>query len=388
MADFSHLDALLEDFVKHGPAGCGCAVAQRGKILYEGYHGYADIASGRKIDRDTVYRQYSMTKLAIYTACMMLMEQGKLLLQDPISSFFPEWEKMRKFVKGEDGTVRVEPLQNPIRVEHVMNMSCGLPYGHFPDGTPTGERLHEVTRALRERPGGYTLREEIRAVSQVPVAFEPGTHWLYGFGSELAAGIVETVTGKPIHEALAEMIFRPLGMESTGMIYFGDIEKRLATFYTRADDGTLTPGGAMMDEKSRLGADPNGCPRLFSTIGDYVTFTQMLANGGEINGCQLMGRKTIDLMRQNRLNATQLRDFRNEYLDGYGYGLGVRTMMDRAKGGCNASVGEFGWTGGSGTWASMDPEEGVSVVYMHQMAPNMERYHHLRVRACAYGCLE
>lgn len=387
MADFKHLDALLQSFVEHGPAGCGCAVARHGKLLYEGYFGYADLASGRPVTPDTVYRQYSMTKIAIYTACMMLMEQGRLLLQDPVSKFFPEWEHMQKYVELADGSVAVRPLEQPIRVEHVMNMSCGLPYGHMPDGTPTGEAIHRVTQALKQRPEGYTLREEIRAVAAVPVAFEPGTRWRYGFGSELAAGIVEVVTGKPIDEALREMLFDPLGMESTGMLYFGAIESRLATFYTRAEDGTLTPGGAMMDEKSRPGALPGGCPRLFSTVRDFTVFTQMLACGGIHRGKQIMGRKTITLMRTNRLHGAQLADFRNAYLDGYGYGLGVRTMMDRAAGGCNASVGEFGWTGGSGTWASIDPAEEVSVVYMHQMAPNMEQYHHLRVRACAYGCL-
>jgi CubicO group peptidase (beta-lactamase class C family) len=98
--------------------------------------------------------------------------------------------------------------------------------------------------------------------------------------------------------------------------------------------------------------------------------------------------KTIDLMKTNQLNEQQLSDFRNDYLAGYGYGLGVRTMMDTAEGLSNTSIGEFGWTGGAGTWAFMDAKEGVSVVYMHQMMPNMEKYHHLRVRACAYGGLK
>lgn len=387
MADFRYLDELLEDFVKKGPAGCGCMVMREGRVLYEGYHGFADLESGRPITADTVYRQYSMTKIAIYTACMMLLEQGKILLSDPIYEYFPEWKDTMRFQIGEDGKEYVLPLSHPIRVEHIMNMSCGLPYGHFNDGTPTGREICRVTNELKKREEGYTLREEIRAVSRVPVAFEPGEHWLYGFGSELAAGLVETVTGRPIQEALKEMIFDPLGMKSTGMIYFGDIESRLATFYTRTEEGKLIPGGSMMDEKSRPGAKPMGCPRLFSTVPDFAVFAQTLADGGRWGEVQLLGRKTIDLMRTNRLGRQQLADFRNAYLDGYGYGLGVRTMMDRAAGGSNSSLGEFGWTGGSGTWVSMDPEEKTAVVYMHQMAPNMELYHHHRVRNTVYGCL-
>ncbi|MNJ66058.1 hypothetical protein D3C77_621030 [compost metagenome] len=113
----------------------------------------------------------------------------------------------------------------------------------------------------------------------------------------------------------------------------------------------------------------------------------MLANGGIWKGEQIIGRKTIDLMRSNHLNDRQLADFKNSYNAGYGYGLGVRTMMDPAAGHSNSSIGEFGWTGAAGTWASIDPSEGFSVVYMHQLLPNMEEYHHLRVRAAAYGCL-
>lgn len=388
LSNFRHLDALLQDFVKKGPAGCGCAVAQHGKMIYEGYFGYADLESKKQIDSDTVYRQYSMTKIAVYTLCMMLLEQGKFLLQDPVSDFFPEWKNMMRYETWEDGTLTVQPLKKPIRVEHIMNMSCGLPYGHYSDGSPTANTIYAVTNRLKERRQGYTLRDEIRAVAEVPVAFEPGTDWMYGFGSELAAGLIEVVTGKPIHIALKEALFDPMEMGSTGMLYFGDIQSRLATFYSRDDKGVLTPGGAMMDEKAKPAAPPSGCPRLFSTVRDFTVFTQMLANGGRHNGTRIMGGKTIDLMRQNRLNQTQLKTFRNAYLDGYGYGLGVRTLMSLADGNSNSSVGEFGWTGGSGTWASIDPSEGVSVVYMHQLAPNMEQYHHLRVRACAYGCLE
>ena len=127
---------------------------------------------------------------------------------------------------------------------------------------------------------------------------------------------------------------------------------------------------------------------LFSTVRDYLTFTQMLANGGKHNGQQIIGRKTIDLMRQNQLCPSALEDFTNSYNAGYGYGLGVRTMMDLASGNCNTSVGEFGWTGMMGTWTAIDPSEGVSAVYMHNMLPNMEEYHHLRVRAAAFGLVE
>ena len=137
-----------------------------------------------------------------------------------------------------------------------------------------------------------------------------------------------------------------------------------------------------------LGTVP-GFSRVITNCRDYTKLMQMLANGGVYDGRRIMGRKTIDLMRTNTLSDTLIReDFSNNYLAGYGYGYGVRTLMDRYVGHHNGSLGAFGWTGGSGTWAEADPSEGVSIVYMHNIQPNLEEYHHLRMRATAYGCLE
>ena len=191
-----------------------------------------------------------------------------------------------------------------------------------------------------------------------------------------------------IGEFLKKEIFEPLGMESTGYRYFGNMRERMAKMYCPNGDGTYTLMEGSLDANHEPDAVyEGGGAGLFSTVKDYLKFTQMLANGGNYNGTQIIGRKTIDLMRRNMLNDVQLQDFRNSYLEGYGYGLGVRTMMEPAGAG-NLSVGEFGWTGVAGTWTSIDPSEGVSVVYMHQTDPNNEEYHHHRVRAVAYGCIQ
>jgi CubicO group peptidase (beta-lactamase class C family) len=191
-----------------------------------------------------------------------------------------------------------------------------------------------------------------------------------------------------IGEFLQKEIFDPLGMTSTGYRFFGDIESRMVPMYRRNPDGTLSRATGMFDDRDKPDAIyEGGGAGLFSTVRDYLRFTQMLANGGELDGVRILGRKTIDLMRRNHLNTDQLADFTNTYLAGYGYGLGVRTLMDPAAGGSNGSVGAFGWTGAAGTWTEIDPSEGLSIVYMHQTMPNMEEYHHLRVRASAYGCV-
>ncbi|WP_307500054.1 serine hydrolase [Paenibacillus brasilensis] len=143
-----------------------------------------------------------------------------------------------------------------------------------------------------------------------------------------------------------------------------------------------------MDEYHRPDAIyEGGGVGLYFTVKEYLTFSQIRSNGGMVDNVRLLGRKTIDLMRTNHLNAAQLSDFTNSYQTGYGYGLGVCTLMDQAAGHANSSIGEFGWSGAAGTWVSIDPSEHFSVVYMHQLDPNMGEYHHLRVRAAAYICL-
>jgi len=390
MSDFTHLDQLLKKFAQSTVPGCGCAVAQKGKILYEGYYGMADLEGGRATQPDTEYRQYSLTKVSIFTACMMLFERGLFLLNDPLYAYFPEYRRTKKFLTSANGGVRIVDTEHPILVKHVLSMSCGLPYGRANapySVNPTQEAMNRMETELGKGP--YTLREEIRRAAEVPVAFEPGTHFLYGFGSELAAGLIEVVTGKRIWDAMDELLFHPLGMKNTGMHYFGDVQKRLAVLYTPKETGfAASANDTDMDRRNRPGSEnEGGCPRLFSTVPDYIILTQMLANGGMFRGEHFMGRKTIDLMRANQLTLEALKDFRGPYLDGYGYGCGVRTLMEQAPG-CSASVGEFGWTGAAGTYCSVDPAEGVSVVYMHNMMPNQELYHHHRVRNAAYGGID
>ncbi len=398
MSDFRHLDALLQKFVDDGLPGCSCVIA-KGEILYENYYGWADIENYKKLSRENVFRQASLTKVAMYTVAMMMYEQGKFLMSDPLYEYFPEWRNTTKMVWSEDGQVDIVPVENPITIKNIMNMTCGLPYDMILGDTsvqhPTTEAMSKAMAPLREK-GYYTLREQIKAVSQVPLAFEPGSRWLYGFASELTAGLIELIGGKPAEVIMKEMLFEPLGMESTANYTFGDISERLVKNYhikpgkNLGDNDALTAVSPERDAKSYgpLGT-VSGFARVITNCYDYTKFMQMLANCGVYNGERIIGRKTIDLMRTNTLQDEVIReDYWNSYLTGYGYGYGVRTMSHPYEGQHNGSLGAFGWTGGSGTWAEADPSEGVSIVYMHNLQPNLEEYHHLRLRAVAYGCLE
>lgn len=390
MMDFTNLDRMLKGFSEYLTAGCACVVTKDQDIVYQGYHGYADLENGIALSDRTMYRIFSMTKIPIFTACMMLYEQGKLLLMDPLSKYFPEYGSMYRFAARPDGGYDTVPLREPIRIRNVLTMSLGLPYGQDTGSdriSPTQREMIRVTKELRSK-GNYSLRDEIRAVSQVPVAFEPGTHWMYGFGSELAAGLVELLTGKEIETALREMIFDPLEMHDTCMRFHDDVKQRLSVFYAPDGKGGFIPTQPMFDEKHRPGPENlYGCPRILTTAEDFSRLGRMLANGGVYQGRRIMGRKTIDMMRDNQLTPVQLKDYQSPDLLGYGYGLGVRTLMSRAESGCSASVGEFGWSGGSGTWFSVDPEEHVSVTYMMQLVPCPDPDVHLRVRNAVYSSL-
>ena len=399
MANFKDMDALLQKFVDDGLPGCSCVIAKNEEILYEGYFGWADIENKVPITADSVFRQASLTKVAMYTTAMMLYEQGRFLMTDPLYKYFPEWKHSKKMVRNSDGTVELVPTDKPITIKNIMNMTCGLPYHMIIGGVrvqhPTSEAMWDYMQPLMEK-RYYTLREQIAAMSQVPLAFEPGSRWLYGFASELTAGLLEAICGKPAELVIKEMLFEPLGMDSSANFLTGDLSQRIVKDYFLKKGKNLGDENALFicpEEKEvnmvgELGTVP-GFSRVISNCRDYTKLMQMLANGGVYKGTRLIGRKTIDLIRTNTLTDTMIReDFSNSYLAGYGYGYGMRTLMDKHVGHHNGSLGQFGWTGGSGTWAEADPSEGVSIVYMHNIQPNLEEYHHLRMRAIAYGCME
>ncbi|MCM1118390.1 MAG: beta-lactamase family protein [bacterium] len=386
MATAKDVDQLLESFVERGLPGCSLKVMQRGNTLYEGYFGYTDLTSKAPVTKDSLFRQASMSKIPLYTAMMMLYERGKFLLSDPVGNYLPEWKTSTKYLCHANGCVSVVPTERPITIRDTLSMKCGLPYCNSDASTQdmTLRGMQECMRPLWEK-GHYTLQEQLAAVSAAPLACEPGSHWIYGFSSELAAGIIEKICDKPVNDALKELLFDPLEMENTAAIFFDGARERLVALYALDAEGKYGPGPDFFDKKHLPGAENEaGWARLFSNVEDYSHLMQMLACGGTWKDRRVMSRKTIDLMRSNTLDETQLRDFPDR---GYGYGYGFRTLIDRAAGDLNGSLGSFGWTGGFGSWCEADPQEGLSIVYMHNLIPNDEQYYHPRIRAISYALL-
>lgn len=389
MGDFGKLDRLLERFAKETLPGCACVIRQGTEILHESYAGWADIEHRRAVNRESIFRQASTTKLFTYVIMGMLYEEGAFLFSDPICEYLPEWKNTVKWIHKENGETEVIPVEHPITIRDAAAMMCGLPYCMFPDpkaGNPTVKGMSEKMKALLEK-GTPTLREEVRQMAEVPVLFEPGTHWLYGFGSEIIGAIIEEITGKVLRTNFQERLIEPLGLRRTGTCLSPEIRKHLVTMYQKRD-GILYPAGPEADALLEPGAAPEGARvQLLTSAADFSVFMGMLANGGVYDGTRYLAEGTIRMLVSDQLNENTRKDFENPYLAGYGYGMGFRVLRSQAPGFHNGHLGAFGWTGGTGTWVEADPATGISIAYMHNMAPNEELYHHHRVRNTAYGCL-
>ena len=387
MNDFYALRALMKHIADIGPTGCACSVTRHGETVFEDYCGYADSEKTKPIEPDTIYRIYSMTKVITCTAALMLFERGAYLLDDPLKEYMPEFSDMKVCSYDTAGTMTIKPAENPILIRDLFCMTSGLvPY--VGDESHPVLRMAEFYKELRKE--RYGLLEAISHIVRVPLAFEPGTHWKYGMSHDVLGALIEVLSGKTFGAFLKDEIFNPLGMKDTFFHIPEDKKVRLSGLYSRNSDGTYTEYSGLKIREHFDWGEPyeNGGGGLLSTLGDYMKFSRVLACGGEKDGIRLLGRKTLELMATNHLNPVQLQDYRNKpQKSGYGYGLGVRTMMDRAAGGCNGSIGEFGWGGAAGTWMMIDPMEEMAAVYMQQLWPTMGEYIQPRLRAVINAAL-
>ena len=396
MSNWSKLDQLLVRLTEGDVPGCGVVVMQNNQVVHEAYAGYADVERGIKVDENSIFRHASSTKLFTYVIGMMLYEEGRFRFTDPIGAYLPEWKKPVKVVYTGRGERKIVPAEREITIRDAFSMTCGLPYCMGPtvhdESNPTIAAMAKGVRAISENGRIPTLREEVRAASQAPLMFEPGSHWLYGFGSEIVGALVETITGKTVRRNMQERLIEPLGLQNTATLLGKEMMERLVTCYEITEDHREIPMPHEQEDILKPGSVPEGArANLNSNCRDFAVFLSMLANGGTYQGIRLLGRKSIDLMRTNQLGREALEDFRSSNgndLAGYGYGLGVRTLMDKAPGGNNGSIGEFGWSGGYGTWALADPEEHLAIFYAQNTRGQHAEENHILVRQTVYGCLE
>ena len=383
------LDSLLDNFISAGVPGCSLAVSLKGEVIYTGYRGFARVEERKEVDKDTIFLLYSNTKNITTTAVMILYERGLLLLDDPVEKYLPFFKNLSYQTYDGSGEHHIVPVTNRMTIKHLLTMTSGIP------GMGKGSLTQAAYNAYPDL-NMLPIMEKSRVISQIPLEFDPGTHWRYGIGFDVLGAVVEAISGKTFGQFLMDEIFIPLEMPHTTFLCTRDMQEELAYTYS-LQDGTLVRNkrGPNMTEDNGCRCE-SGSGGLLSTLGDMTNFSSMWAQYGTFKGRRILGKRTIDLIRRNFLNGRPMDDFRRMIRDsypwyaGYGWGLGVRTMIDPCQSGSNGSIGEFGWCGAAGTYLLADPELGLGVMYMQQMLPvigGMQDYCHPRIRNAVYALL-
>ena len=392
----ARIDPAMQAYVDRGVfAGVSTIVARRGEIVHQGRYGLRDKEAGLPMTEDTIFRLYSMTKPIICVALMTLFEEGKLHLIDPIAKYLPALARMK--VLEADGSLSTP--KRPMTVRDVMAHTSGLAYG-FLDNSPVCRQY--ATSRINDP--NVSLAEAIDDLARLPLICHPGSRWVYSVGIDVAARLIEVISGRALADFLKERLFEPLGMVDTAFAVPRARRDLVAAVYGRSDilatDGTMAVCfqqwkdgvNERLDVSATYPVDrpatfQRGGHGLFSTARDYFRFAQMLADGGHLEGARVLGPKTLALMHANVLAPALLPiEIGGLPLAGYGFGLGSRVALDVAQTGAPGSVGEFGWSGAAKTFYWVDPVEQVVGVFMTQSMMSFD-LPDLELRALAYQAI-
>jgi CubicO group peptidase (beta-lactamase class C family) len=346
----SHIDA--KDL-----SGAVTLVVRRGKLVHFEAQGSTDFESNQPMRTDTLFRMASMTKPITAVAVLMMMEEGKLILSDPVSKYIPEFKNPKVAVWNlpndpRGAGVRLVTADREVTLQHLLTHTAGLAVST--EG-PAGEFYRQGNLSQE----GISLAEYCKRAGALPLNFQPGTQWQYTstVGFSILGRVVEIVSGMNLDQFFKQRIFAPLGMNNT---FFNIPPERMAdvaTVYTRSDKG-------LMKQNPPRPLPPGveffaGSGGLTGSAQDYLQFCQMLLNGGQWNGARLLSRKSVELMTDNAIGNLDLANYpvQGQNLSGYGFGLGVRVRKSTGASGWLGSVGDYGWAGANGTYFWIDPKE-------------------------------
>ncbi|MCM1542926.1 MAG: beta-lactamase family protein [Blautia sp.] len=383
------MDRLIEKEVAEGRVkGASALVIHRDKEIYYNAFGYADAERGIPMGRDTIIRLFSMTKPVTAAAAMILMERGNLDLWDLVSDYLPAFKKPKVW----SGEKQCEiPAERELTVWDLLNMTSGITYpdpAHEP-----GRRMENVLRGLldrRERGEKADTQEYARQIATVPLCFQPGEQWMYGYSADILGAVIEAASGKRFGQFLKEELFDPLGMTDTGFFVPEEKRGRFAQYYEWTDEGGLAvyQGSHLGEYYEEDVAFESGGAGLVSTLDDYRRFASMLVHKGEYGGKRILGRKTVEFMAQNHLNPRQRESLVWDSVKGYGYGCLMRVLMDRDTAAYNGSLGEFGWDGWTGNYVAMDFTEELVFLYFIQRCGAGATPVVRKLKTVTYGALE
>ena len=376
------LSDVLQDYVEREQlAGSVALVVRHGRIAYLEAYGERDRAAHKPMQADTIFRIASQSKAIVSTAAMILQEEGKLLIQDPVGRYLPEFMETTVAVANDEGGYDVVPATRPITIRDLLTHTSGFDYGH---GVAADQWEAAGIQGYYFSDRDEPIAATVSRMASLPASAQPGEKWVYGYSIDILGAVVERAAGKPLDEFLDERIFAPLGMTDTHFYLPLAKRDRLATVYANVE-GTLELAppdgwngqGAFVDGPRKSFSGGAG---LLSTANDYARFLQMILNGGELDGVRVLGRKTVELMSVNHLGDVS-------FSPGSGFGLGFSVLMDLGARGTSGSVGELAWGGAYHSRYWIDPVEDLLVVYMTQLIPAGSVDDHPKIRELIYQAL-
>jgi len=359
-------------------------IARDGKVAYEKALGVQDPAQGTPMSLDTIFRIYSMTKPIISVGIMMMVEQGRILLSDPVSTYLPEFSRMQVGVErlSSDGTptLDLEPARQEMTVQDLLRHTSGLTYGIFGDSLVKAEYRKAGIGNPR-----WSSDEFIKAISQLPLLYQPGTVWEYSNATDVLGVLLERVSGMTLDAFLAQHILAPLGMRDTGFWVEESQHHRIAEGYPV---DPVTGAEVRMNQPRRRPNFLSGGGGMMSTVHDYLRFAQMLANQGELDGVRILSRAMVRLMTSDHLSELPGAKTGQSYLPGpgYGFGLGVSVRTVNGMAIMPGSIGDYAWSGLAGTYFWIDPQEKLLAIFMMQ-APEQRNHYRQLFRNLVYGAL-
>lgn len=367
------LDQHFAHYVDEGRMpGFLVSVARGGRVAHLTAHGHRDLAAGLPVEADTLWRIYSMTKPVTAVAALLLVEEGRLSLDDPIADYLPEFAEPRVYVDGSGDTLTTRPADGPIRVRHLMTHTAGLTFAFY-HSHPVDALYSEAGLESSVLPGS-TLAETVAVYAGLPLQFEPGTQWNYSVASNVLGRVIEVVSGRDLDAFFAERVFEPLGMPDAGFWVTGQQADRLSELYGEKDDGTIEPvPGLPLKGRPRLLSGSGG---MAASAYDVHRFAELLRRRGELDGVRLLSPETVALMTSNHLpGGADLRAFGTKPAhdepgnDGVGFGLGVSVVIDPARTAAPTSLGAYGWSGAASTTFWVDPRRDLTVQFFTQVRP-------------------
>jgi CubicO group peptidase (beta-lactamase class C family) len=371
--------------------GTQLLVYRRGKIVHSTVQGFADLERKVPVKDNTIFRIYSMTKPVTSVAFMMLVEEGRIAIDEPVHKYIPEWRDLGVFQAGTTPAFMTKPPSRPMLIVDLLRHTSGLTYG-FQQRSNVDAAYRELKIGEVEKAG--TLQSMIDGLAKIPLEFSPGEAWNYSVATDVLGYLIGKISGVPFEQFLKERIFNPLGMNDTDFFVPADKAHRFAACYSADGKGGMTlqddPATSSFLSPPSLISGGGG---LCSTASDYLTFCRALLNGGELGGVRLLGPKTLKLMTSNHLPggvdlpAMSRSLFSEASYNGIGFGLGFSVTMNPAQTLIAGSGGEYAWGGAATTSFFIDPAEELITIFMTQVLPSSTYPVRRELRTMVYAAI-